>query len=282
MPSHIYSMVGLWEESIASNRFALEIQPDYYHASDFMVYAHLQRAQDAKAKAMLEQAAETKDTGTRVVTFGNFTALAAMPARYVLERADWKGAAALPITSTEFPMADSLTRFTRGLGMARSGDLAGAKQEVEAMQELRAALAQANQSYWADRTEEQRLAVSAWVAYAEGAREQAIRLMHAAADGEDGSVKHVAMENRLYPMRELLGDLLLQMGEAGPALQEFEVSLGETPNRYRGLYGAAQAAEAAGERQKARGYFEKLVALSSKADTARPELAYAKTFLGRR
>jgi tetratricopeptide (TPR) repeat protein len=282
MPSHIYSMIGLWEESIASNRFALEIQPDYYHAADFMVYAHLQRAQDAKAKAVLEQAAATKDTGTRVVTFGNFTALAAMPARYTLERADWKGAAALPITSTEFPMADSLTRFTRGLGMARSGDLAGAKQEVAAMQEMRTALAQANQSYWADRTEEQRLAISAWVALAEGAREQAIRLMRAAADGEDGSVKHVAMENRLYPMRELLGELLLQMGEAAPALHEFEVSLGETPNRYRGLYGAAQAAEAAGERQKARGYFEKLVALTENADTPRPEIASAKALLGQR
>jgi tetratricopeptide (TPR) repeat protein len=282
MPSHIYSMVGLWEDSIASNRFALEIQPDYYHASDFMVYAHLQLAQDAKAKAMMEQAAGTADTGTRVVTFVNFTALAAMPARYALERADWKGAAALPITSTQFPMADSLTRFARGLGMARSGDLAGAKREVEAMQELRTALEQSNQSYWADRTEEQRLAVSAWVAQAEGAREQAVKLMRAAADGEDGSVKHVAMENRLYPMRELLGELLLQMGQAAPALHEFEVSLKETPNRYRGLYGAAHAAEAAGDRQKARGYFEKLVALAENADTSRLEIARAKAFLGQR
>ena len=167
MPSHIYSMVGLWEESIASNRFALEIQPDYYHASDFMVYAHL-LGQDAKAKAMIEQAAGTADTGTRVVTFVNFTAHAAMPARYALERADWSGAAALPITATQYPMADSLTRFARGLGMARSGDLAGAKQEIQALQELRTALEQVNQSYWADRTEEQRLAVSAWVAHAEG------------------------------------------------------------------------------------------------------------------
>ena len=223
-------MVGLWEESIASNRFALEIQPDYYHASDFMVYAHLQLGQDAKAKAMMEQAAGTADTGTRVVTFANFTALAAMPARYVLERADWSGAAALPIPATQYPMADSLTRFARGLGMARSGNLAGAKQEVQALQELRTALEQAKQSYWAARTEEQRLAVSAWIAQAEGAQEQAVQLMRAAADGEDGSVKHVAMENRLYPMRELLGELLLQMQQAGPALREFEASLQETPN----------------------------------------------------
>jgi tetratricopeptide (TPR) repeat protein len=281
MPSHIYSMVGMWEDSIASNRFALEIQPDYYHASDFMVYAHLQLAQDAKAKAMTQEAAKTADTGTRPVTIVNFTALAAMPARYVLERADWKGAATLPITSTQFPAADSLTRFARGLGTARSGDVTGAKREVEAMQDLRTALEKSNQSYWANRTEEQILAVSAWIALAEGAPEQAVKLMRTAADGEDGSVKHVAMENRLYPMRELLGDLLLQMGQAGPALREYEASLNEPPNRYRGLYGAARAAEAAGDRQKAAGYFEKVVALSKNADTTRPEFERAKAFLGR-
>jgi tetratricopeptide (TPR) repeat protein len=104
--------------------------------------------------------------------------------------------------------------------------------------------------------------------------------MRAAADGEDGSVKHVAMENRLYPMRELLGELLLQMGQAAPALREFEAALSETPNRYRGLYGAARAAQAAGDRQKAREYFEKLVALAQHADTPRPEIALAKAFLG--
>ncbi|HEY3067802.1 MAG TPA: hypothetical protein VGL09_18590 [Methylomirabilota bacterium] len=282
MPSHIYSMVGMWEDSIASNRFALEIQPDYYHASDFMVYAHLQLAQDARAKAMIEEAARTADTGTRAVTIVNFTALAAMPARYALERADWPGAAILPITSTQFPAADSLTRFARGLGAARSGDVTGAKREVAAMRDLRTALEKSSQSYWADRTEEQILAVSAWIALTEGAREQAVKLMRTAADGEDGSVKHVAMENRLYPMRELLGDLLLQLGQPGPALREYEASLNETPNRYRGLYGAARAAEAAGDRQKAAGYFEKVVGLSKNADTTRPEFERAKAFTATR
>jgi tetratricopeptide (TPR) repeat protein len=179
-------------------------------------------------------------------------------------------------------VADSLVRFARGLGTARGGDLAGAKREIQALGELRGALEKSSQSYWADRTEEQILAVSAWVAYAEGARDQATKLMRAAADGEDGSVKHVAMENRLYPMRELLAELLLQVGQPAAALGEFEAALKENPNRYRGLYGAARAAEAAGDRQKAAGYFEKLVALASKADTPRPELARAKAFLGRR
>jgi hypothetical protein len=192
MPSHIYSMVGLWEESIASNASALEIQPDYYHAADFSVYAHLQLAQDAKAKALTDKSLSTADRGDRPITFGNFTAKSAMPARYVLERADWAGAAALPFKPSQYPQADSLTHFARGLGMARSGDLVGAKAEIEAIKALRAALEKANQSYWADRSEEQILAISAWIALKEGAPDQALRFMRAAADGEDGSVKHVA------------------------------------------------------------------------------------------
>jgi tetratricopeptide (TPR) repeat protein len=278
MPSHIYSMVGLWEESIASNASALEIQPDYYHASDFSVYAHLQLAQDAKARAMIDKALTTPDRGDRPITLVNFTAKAALPARYVLERGDWAGAAALPVTATQYPMADSLIRFTRGLGMARSGDLAGAKSEIEALKTLRATLEKANQSYWADRSEEQ---ISAWVAYREGMPDQALKFMRAAAGGEDGSVKHVAMENRLYPMRELLGDLLLEMGNPTAALNEYEAALEANANRYRGFWGAARAADAAGDRQKAAGYFTKLVALSKNADTDRPETEQAKAFLAR-
>jgi hypothetical protein len=280
MPSHIYSMVGMWEESIASNRSALELQPDYYHANDFMVYAHLQLAQDAKAKALVDAIAALPRSDYPIL--GNYTAVAAIPARYVLERADWAGAAALPFKATGRGQADSLTRFARGLGMARSGDLAGARREVEAMQAIRAALEKNNDSYWAARTEEQMLAVMAWVAYAEGARSDAEKFMRAAADNEDASVKHVAMENRLYPMRELLAGLLLDMGQAGAALREFELANGENPNRYRGLYGAARAAEAAGERQKAAAYFAKLVELSKGADTVRPELARARSFLALR
>ena len=142
MPAHIYSMVGLWEESVKSNESALEIQPDYYHASDFAVYAHLQLSQDVKARAMIQKSLATADRGDRPITFVNFTAKAAMPARYVLERADWAGAAALTPTPSQYPQADSLTRFARGLGMARSGDLAGAKGEIEAIKALRAALEQ--------------------------------------------------------------------------------------------------------------------------------------------
>src|SRR5436305_5393690 len=149
MPSHIYSMVGLWEESIASNASALEIQPDYYHAADFAVYAHLQLSQDAKATALAEKSIVTADRSDRPINIVNFTAKNAMPARYVLERADWAGAAALPLKTSQYPQGDSLTHFARGLGMARSGDLAPAKVEIEAIKSLRAALVNGNQLYWA-------------------------------------------------------------------------------------------------------------------------------------
>lgn len=279
MPSHIYSMVGLWEESIASNTSALEIQPDYYHAADFLVYAHLQLGQDAKAKAVIDRSIATPDRGDRPITFANFTARLAMPARYVLERGDWAGAAALPVATSGYPQADSLIRFTRAIGMVRSGDIANAKLEIDVIRTLRDALAKAGQSYWADRSEEQILAATAWIAFLEGDLDRAVTLMRAAADGEENSVKHVAMENRLYPMRELFADLLLEMKQPVTALAEYEASLGANPNRFRGFWGAARAAEAAGDRQKARAYFVRLVELSQKADSERPEIEAARAYL---
>jgi tetratricopeptide (TPR) repeat protein len=163
--------------------------------------------------------------------------------------------------------------------MARRGDLPGAKAEIEAIKALRATLEKANQSYWAARSEEQILTISAWIALKEGARDQAVKFMGAAADGEDGSIKSVAMENRLYPFRELLGELLLEMGQPAEALKELETALRQTPNRYRALLGIARAASGAGDRQKAVEYYGKLVELAKNADTERAETREAKTFL---
>ena len=281
MPAHIYSMVGLWEDSITSNLSALEIQPDYYHAADFTAYAHLQLAQDKTAAAVIEKALATPARGDRPPGVGDFTARAAMPARYVLERADWTAAAALPVGSSAYPHADALTRFTRGLGMVHTRNLAGAKGEIEALEGHRAALQKAGDGYWADRVNEQVLALSAWLAHAEGRRDDALTLMRRAADGEDGSIKHVAMENRLYPMRELLADLLLAAGQPKAALAEYGKALKQTPNRYRGLYGAARAADAAGDRSAATSYYSGLLALAKKGDATRPELEQARTYLKR-
>jgi tetratricopeptide (TPR) repeat protein len=258
----------MWEDSIRSNMSALQIQPDYFHAADFAVYAHLQLAQDRQAAALIERVLATPLGDDRSRIMVNQTALAAMPARYVIERADWKAAAALPAISTPHPHANALRHFTRGLGLARSGDVAGAKQEIVSLETVRAAQVKAGDSYWADRTNEQILAVTAWIAHAEGADDRAATLMRQAADGEDGSIKHVAMENRLYPLRELLADLLLEAQQPQAALAEYETALKLTPNRYRGIYGAARAAEAAGDLRRAREYYEKLQGLAKNGDRA--------------
>jgi tetratricopeptide (TPR) repeat protein len=212
----------------------------------------------------------------------NYTARAAMPARYVLERGDWKAAAVLSPTKSAFPQADSISHFTRGIGSARTGDLAGAKREIETIAALRKKLQETNQSYWADRSEEQMLAVSAWIAFREGQRDQALKLMRAAADGEDRAVKHVAMENRLYPMRELLAELLLEMKEPAAAMREYETALRDNRNRLRGYWRVARAAEALGDRQKASDYFTRLLDLAKNADSDRDEIRQAKAFLARK
>jgi len=284
MPSHIYSMMGMWEESTASNWSAIEVGPGSMHSYDFIVYAYLQLAQDGKARAAAEKAAAVVRDKINFVgsPLGVDTAIASIPARLALETADWKGAAALPVVETRFPAANSLNRFARGLGMARSGNAAGARGEIQTIGQIRSGLDKAGDSYWASRSEEHMLAISAWIAFAESNREQALKFMRAAADLEDGRIKHVAMENEIYPMRELLAELLLESGQAVAALNEFETSLKSTPNRYRGLWGAARAADAAGDRTKAAGYFAKVVELTRNADTPRPEIALARAQVAQR
>ena len=273
---------ALWQDSITSNLSALEIQPDYYHASDFTVYAHLQLAQDATAATMIAKALATPERGDRPPSLANYTAKASMPARYVLERADWKAAAALPITPTEYPQADSLTHFTRGFGLARLGDRAGARREIDAMQRLRAAMEKSGDAYWAARTQDQILAVSAWVALGEGAIDQAVAVMRQAADGEDASIKHVAMENRLYPMRELLADLLLEAGRAKEASSEYARAL-----KLRPIAIEDYSAPLAPRRRSVTPLppaptTRASIELSQHADGVRPELQRAKAYLERR
>jgi tetratricopeptide (TPR) repeat protein len=171
--------------------------------------------------------------------------------------------------------------FGRALGAARGGDVVQAHQAIDRLQSLRDALTQAKQSYWADQVEIQGKAAMAWVARAEGKPDAALGLMRAAADLEDASEKHIAMENRLVPMRELLGELLLDLNSPAEALQEFEASLQTAPNRLRSFSGAAKAAARAGEPQKVKAFYRQLVALCGQADTERPELVEAKAFLAK-
>jgi len=252
MPSHVFSMLGMWQESIKSNREALGVAKNYVHAMDFMVYAHLQGAQDSEAKRLLEESAalyKTQAPTAELTPTGGVlavhTAFAAIPARYATERGAWVAAAALqPRPST--PAADAITYFTRAMGAVRSGDVNSARKDIEQLESLKNTLTTAKQKYWADQVEIQRRAAAAWVAHAGGKKDEALKTMRSAAQLEDASEKHVAMENRLWPMRELLGEMLLQLNEPGLALKEFEASFKAAPNRFRGYYGAAKAAERPG------------------------------------
>ncbi len=283
MPSHIYSMVGMWKESIASNISSVNVATEYAerakldgvlagvpHAYDFMQYAYLQLGQDDKAKAMLEKSAGVKKV-IGPVSAGN-TARAAVPARYYLERQDWRGAAQLEPLGTPFPAAEAITLFARAMGAARSGDPAAAQADIEKLKALREGLEKANQSYWAEQVEVQILAAQGWTAETQGNKEDALKFMRAAADLEDRSEKHVAMENRLYPMRELLADMLMGHGQPAMALTEYEASMQNAPNRLRGFYGAAKAAEATGDKKKSAGYYNKLAQLTQTSDGTRAEI----------
>jgi hypothetical protein len=293
MPAHTYSMLGLWAQSVGSNtqsRGLLREQaarlwpgaahPAEPHSLDFMEYALLQMGQEQRAKQVRDDSNAIKKLGLDSLA-GN-TGLAAVPARFALERLDWKEAATLEPRGSQFPQAEAITYFARALGSARSGDLAGAEREVSKLKELRATLEKANQSYWEGQVEIQMLAASAWIAHAKGQKDEALKFMRAAADLEDASEKHIAMENRLYPMRELLGDLLIEQQEHAQALKEYETANESTPNRLRGIYGAGKAAEGARQPDKARTYFNKLVELTKDADTERPEIREATSFLARR
>jgi tetratricopeptide (TPR) repeat protein len=285
MPSHVFSMLGMWEDSIRSNQAALGAAKDYVHAMDFMVYAYLQLAQDQEAKRLLETSGELRKTRGAPTTFsptgavlGVYTAFAAIPARYAIERGDWAQAASLEIQPV-LPAADAITYFSRAMGSIRGGDLVNAQKDIEQLKKTKQILIESKQDYWAQQVEIQCLAAAGWQLHREKKNEEAIKMMRAAADLEDASEKHVAMENRLWPMRELLAEMLLESGKPSEAFVEFEASLKNAPNRFRTFYGAARAADRMGDQDQARKYFEKLVELSSHSDTERPELKEAKAFL---
>jgi tetratricopeptide (TPR) repeat protein len=205
-----------------------------------------------------------------------------MPARYAIERGDWSGAMKLEPLANPFHFTEALTRFARALGAARSGDAAAAEKEVEQLALLRDALKAKKNTYWATEVEISRMAAAAWTALALGKNEEALRLMRSAADAEDKNEKHIVTPGRIAPARELLGEMLLQLKQPALALKEFEASQVREPNRFRGFYGAALAAEASGNRQKASDNFAKLIAMTKDADSGREELRRAKAYVAAR
>jgi tetratricopeptide (TPR) repeat protein len=285
MPSHIFTRVGAWEDSIATNRRAADVAKkggetdQAYHASDYAVYAYLQLSRDAEARREMDEA--LKVTGASPAQAIPY-AVAAMPARYAMERGAWREAMELQPKPSKFLFTDAITHFARALGAARSGDIAAAEKDAGELTRLHKGLQDAKNNYWATEVEIQRLAVAGWIALAQGKTDDALKLMRASADLEDRNEKHIVTPGRIVPARELLGEMLMELKQPALALKEFEASQVREPNRFRGYYGAARAAEAAGERQKAAGHFAKLVALTKDGDGTRPELAHAKAYVAAR
>ncbi|MCA1561863.1 MAG: hypothetical protein LC804_16890, partial [Acidobacteria bacterium] len=220
MPSHIFTRVGAWAESAATNgRAAAVARSDNdgdqeLHAMDYMTYAYLQLARDSYAQHVVDEAPRVKG----YVRFNAFYALAAMPARYVIERGDWRNAATLQVVKSDYAFADALTYFARALGAARSGDAASAEKDVQQLATLRDRLKGAKDDYWATEVEVSRLGAGAWAAFARGKREEALNLMRSAADVEDRAEKHTT-PGRIVPARELLGDMLLELNRPAEGSQ---------------------------------------------------------------
>ena len=295
MPSHLFSRVGLWREMVEGNRASyaaakneltektLDIGTyDALHAMDYMLFGHLQLAQDKAAERLLDEAA-----AIRKVNVENFVAayaFAAIPARFALERGDWKQAAALELSPaslswSKFPQAEAILVFSRGLGAARSGDVAAARKDAERLRALKEAMTAAKIGYWAGQADFQIKTVDAWIAFAEKRHDDAVQSMRAAAEAEEASDKHPVTPGNVVPSRELLGEMLMALNQPQQAFAEFERSLKRDPNRFRGISGAARAAEASGNLPAARDYYATLQTLTIDRDTERSELTVAKAFL---
>jgi hypothetical protein len=283
MPSHIFTRVGFWQESIDSNKVAQRVAKeasdfhDQLHAMDYQVYAYLQLGQDAKAKALLDEMPSV--TGfTETFLVGPY-AIAVSPARYAIERDDWKAAASLEVRPSPLAQVQAITYFARALGASRSGNPEAAKADIAKLGELRDKLLEAKDGYWSEQVDIQQKIASAWVLYAEGKYDDALKAMSAAADAEDKTEKHPVTPGVPKPARELYGVMLLERGMPNEALVAFEATFKKEPNRLGAYLGAGKAAEKAGDSSKARTYYEKVVAIAAEADKTRTDVADARAYL---
>jgi tetratricopeptide (TPR) repeat protein len=290
MPSHIFTRVGLWQESIQSNVASERAAKDYgerthmkgawgqqLHAMDYLEYAYLQTGQDAEAKGVLDErrAMQVLDLGNDLTA--GYSA-AAIPARYTLELRRWSEAAALDPASAPSPVSKAIIYHAKATGAARSGDVAAAKQSIASLEELHDSLTKAKEDYWAGQVEIQRREAAAWMLHAQEKQDEAVAMMRSAADMEDATEKHPVTPGAVVPAHEALGDLLLELKRPADALPQFEQSLQAAPNRFNGLYGAAKAAELSGDAKKAGLYYSSLIKISAE-DSQRPQLAEARSYL---
>ena len=294
MPSHIFTRLGMWDESIAANRSSADASRAYaamrhrdateaeeLHALDYMAYSYLQEAQDTKAKEIVDFAATVRKTNPELEFSGAY-ALAAIPTRYAFERNDWAAAAALTIPNlphwSSFPFMEALIEYGHALGRAHIGDLDGARKAIARMRELRDATKDLKFDYFKSHLDLQMKAASACVAASESKKNEAIEMLRQAAEAEDILGKHPVSPGAFVPIREQLGSLLLELGQAKEAQREFEAALKIYPGRFRGLYGAARAAEQTGDKENASRYYAKLAAQTAKSSGSRDELNHINEF----
>jgi hypothetical protein len=285
MPSHIYVLLGMWPETVQGNVVAAAAEKDRgnpddrMHALDYLVYGYLQQAQDGEAKKIVDEArALMADLAARAYDSGRPTAhfaMAAIEARWAMERGKWAEAAAIDPRPNRFPHTEAMIYFARGVGAARSGNAAGARAATEKLAALKDAM---KDPYWAEQIEIQRRAAAAWTARAEGKADDGFALMRAAVELEAATEKHNITPGPIVTARELLADMLVEAGQPAAAVQGYEASLRVAPNRFKSLYGVARAAERAGDRAKAKEYYGKLLTTAAAADTPRTELQEARAF----
>jgi tetratricopeptide (TPR) repeat protein len=294
MPSHTFTRVGYWQESIDANVASGAVARrdgvvgEELHSMDYRTYAYLQTAQDAKARAMIDALPEVagrfnpNGPASAAPSSAAFFAMAAMPARYAVERGAWAEAAALEPRTSSYPYTEALTYVARALGAAHTGNAAIIKASIDALQRITDALSAQRETYWAEQTAIQRREAGAWLALVEGRKAEALAELRAAAEMEDRTEKSAVTPGPLAPARELLGQMLLQLAQPADALKEFEATMKKEPNRFRAVYGAATAASKAGNRAKARTYYAQLLKICEGSDKPeRPELKDARAAVAR-
>ena len=289
MPGHIFTRLGLWDESIETNLRSAQVSENHaelLHAMDYLVYAYLQQGRDADAKRLADHIPDIGALNNK--QFVAAFALAVIPARYAMERGQWADAAKLSLYPGEaefpwkaIPQAEAQLVYARAIGAGRSGDAAAANANVERLRALRAAIVGLKLPYWPQQLDIQIKVASAWAAYAAGSKVEALKLMREGADLESASDKHPVSPGYVAPALELLGDMLMEMKQPKQALQAYEDSSKREPNRLRTLAGAAHAAELSGDAAKARRYYADLAKLTAKGSVERPEVMRARGFLAR-
>ena len=294
MPTHIFTRLGLWQESITMNKRSAaaalkhpagsKISLHYPHALDYLAYAYLQKADDHSARQIMEEMLNQKDAfQTHIAASYAFTAI---PARFALERQQWEEASALEsglpdnYSLEKFPAMEAVTYFARALGASRIGNIKKANQAIEKLTAFHEK-AKSTSAYWAKQIEIQRFSAMAWVEYQKGRKKEALKVMRQAADLESSTDKHPVTPGEILPARELLGDMLLDMGRYAQARLAYETALKRSPNRLNSLYGAALAAEQGNDEKGAKKYYRKIVEMTGKVTTDRKQVKKAKQYLAK-